>query len=336
MHIEDSAFFRKIWYAAMPVSELAAGPKPFTLLGEEMVLWMADGKVSALADHCCHRSARLSLGELVNGSLACPYHGWEFNTNGQCVRIPQMPGFTPPASACVKTYFAEIRYGFVWVAVEQPVLDIPELPEAADANFRLIQEFHEVWEMSVFRLVDNWFDLAHVAFVHRGSQGDITNPIPPDDQIEEFEFGLILRNSIPVANRAEGKRYTGIQEDYTVRNRTATWWVPNCRKLHLTFPNGLQHIIFTTATPIGPGKIIFTQFCMRNDTDQQISAADVIAHDRRVTLEDKVILESTFADVPIMSNETPEQGMVTDRSQMYARRKLRDIVLKYNKQSQAA
>ena len=337
MKIQDSEVFKRFWYVTLPVAKLAEGPQPFTLFDEEIVLWQTSGgEISAMADHCCHRSARLSLGEIIDDKLACPYHGWEFESSGQCVRIPQMPGFTPPASSCVRKFRAEARYGYVWVALEEPLAGIPDLPEAADPGYRLIQEFHEAWDMSVFRLVDNWFDLAHVAFVHRGTQGDIKRPIPPEDQLEETEFGLVSRNLVPVANPTEGQRYTGIAAQETTRDRVATWHAPNSRKLSIGYPNGLRHIIFTTATPLAEGRIIFTQMCVRNDREEDIPAEVSVAFDRKVTNEDRLILESTLPDVPMMPGEKPEQGMKPDRAQMAARRKLRDIVLKYDERYQAA
>jgi len=337
MKIADAPVFRRFWYPAMPIAALADGPKPFALFGEEMVLWQAaNGSVSALVDECCHRSVKLSLGETRGCSLICPYHGWEYDVSGRVTLIPQRPEVAPPASARVKAYHAASRYGFVWVAVEDPLIPIPDLPEAEDPAYRLIQEFHEPWDMSTFRLVDNWFDLAHVAFVHRGTQGDVSQPVPPPEEIEEFDFGLISRATVPIANRTEGKSYTGIAEDVTVRTRVATWWAPNCRKLHITYPNGLQHIIFTAATPLGDKRLLFTQFCIRNDSEADIPAEKAIAFDRRVTTEDRIILEATRADVPIMPGETPEQGMPTDRAQNLARRKLRQIVETYGLALQAA
>ena len=330
MKIGDSPFFRRFWYIAMPAAKLDEGPQPFSLFGEDMVIWRAaDGTVSALADHCCHRSARLSLGEAKADSIACPYHGWEFNTQGQCTLIPQRPDVAPPASARVRAFRTALRYGFVWVALEEPLYDVPDLPEAQAEGFRLIPCFHETWDMSLFRLVDNWFDLSHIAFVHRDTQGDISRPEPVKEDIDEFEFGLVSRAAVPVANRDHGKSYTGIDADTTTRYRTITWWAPNCRKLHITFPNGLQHIIFTTGTPLADNRILYTQFCIRNDTEAEVPAATAIAHDRRVTNEDRVILESTLPDVPILDSDTPEAGMPADRANNLARKKLRQLVMSH-------
>jgi len=327
MKVGDAPVFRRFWYAALPASALAEGPKPFRLFGEDMVIWRdADGTVAALRDECCHRSAKLSLGWTRGSRIICPYHGWEFDGSGQCRHVPQRPDAVPPESARVDRFHAAERYGFVWVAVEAPLTPIPDLPEAEDPAYRLIQECHEPWEMSLFRLVDNWFDLSHVAFVHSGTQGDVDRPVPPEEALEDSAFGLISRADVVVANRSEGKKYNGIDSDTTVRQRVVTWFAPNSRKLHITYPNGLQHIIFTTATPVEDKRIIFTQMCLRNDTEADIAAVDAVAFDRKVILEDKVILESTRPDVPVMPWETPEQGMPYDRAGMRARRKLREII----------
>ena len=330
MKVQDSPVFRRFWYVAMPVVDLDSGPKPFKLFDVDLVLWKSEsGEVAAIADRCCHRTARLSLGEVIGDRIACPYHGWEFSTQGRCEKIPQMPEFTPPSGTCVDSYYAQVRYGMVWVALEEPLADIPDMAEERDENYRLIPEFHEVWNMSLFRLVDNWFDLAHVAFVHRATQGDINRPVPPAEVLEETEFGMISRNKYTIANREEGMNYTGIADLETTRDRVATWFAPNCRRLSIGYPNGLHHIIFTTATPLAEGQILFTQWCIRNDTEEQIPAEAAIAFDRKVTAEDKDILESTLPDLPILPHEPAEKGMLPDRAQMAARRKLRDIVTKY-------
>jgi len=51
---------RRFWYAVMPLEHLKDGPKPFTLLGEAVVLFLdAKGQPAALEDRCCppHRQA---------------------------------------------------------------------------------------------------------------------------------------------------------------------------------------------------------------------------------------------------------------------------------------
>ena len=73
MLVTQQPVFRKFWHAVMPLTELAQGPKPFRLLGEDIVLFIdADGQPAALRDRCCHRTAKLSKGWCVdNEGKAC-------------------------------------------------------------------------------------------------------------------------------------------------------------------------------------------------------------------------------------------------------------------------
>ena len=36
------------------------------------------------------RLAKLSEGQVIDGRLECLYHGWQFEGDGQCVKIPQV------------------------------------------------------------------------------------------------------------------------------------------------------------------------------------------------------------------------------------------------------
>ena len=57
-------------------------PTPFTLLGQDLVLWWEaeSSQWRAFADICPHRQVPLSEGRInERGELECPYHGWSFN-----------------------------------------------------------------------------------------------------------------------------------------------------------------------------------------------------------------------------------------------------------------
>ncbi len=91
MLVTQQPVLRRFWYPVIPVSHLEEGPKPFELLGEKIVLWLNESGVpAAVRDRCCHRSARLSQGKVIDGNIRCPYHGWSFNGSGACVKVPQL------------------------------------------------------------------------------------------------------------------------------------------------------------------------------------------------------------------------------------------------------
>ena len=68
---------RRFWYATEKLEALKDGPKPFKLLGENIVLFLDDkGEPAALQDRCCHRTSKLSKGWSDQGNIVCGYHGW--------------------------------------------------------------------------------------------------------------------------------------------------------------------------------------------------------------------------------------------------------------------
>ena len=100
---------RRFWYAVMPLDDLASGPKPFRLLGEDIVLFLdGSGRPAALADRCCHRTAKLSKGWCQDGKLVCGYHGWTYDGDGSLVAVPGEDAYGP--------HFDKGRFGLVPVA----------------------------------------------------------------------------------------------------------------------------------------------------------------------------------------------------------------------------
>ncbi|GAB4372898.1 MAG: molybdenum cofactor-independent xanthine hydroxylase subunit HpxD [Elainellaceae cyanobacterium] len=322
MLVTQQPVLKRFWYPVMPLAELQAGPKPFTLMGQPLVLWLTtDGQPAAAEDRCCHRSAQLSKGTVVNGTIQCPYHGWGFDAAGDCVQVPQLPEGLIPRTYQISAYRCQERYGYVWVCLDEPLDDIPEIAEAADPAFRLIHQFYETWNASGLRIMENSFDSAHGHFVHASSWGDRQNPVPPPiDDIIEMENGFLMKHWVQVLNPELQKKNLGIQAEKTIRTNERRWFMPFARTLKIHYPNGLIHLIFTAATPIDDRTSQLVQFCLRNDTEADAKAEDVIAFDRVVTQEDKVVLETTDYDVPLEISR--EQHMPSDKPGIVMRRRL--------------
>lgn len=330
MLVTQQPLFRRFWYAVMPIGHLADGPKPFVLLGEPIVLWLdAAGRPAAIADRCCHRSARLSKGSVSEGRIACAYHGWVYDRSGACVHMPQAPErklkFRVPSFRC------EERYGYVWVCLGEPLLDIPALPEYDDPNYRKIDEFYEVWACNGIRITENHFDNAHFSFVHSKSFGD-SNPEPAGLALDPFDGGFVMRASYPVRNPELQRQNLRMAEEWTVRNVVTTWWLPFTRFGRITYPSGLTHILCTVATPIDDIRSMVVQWVLRNDTEADASAETIIAFDRQVTLEDKEILEQTTYDTPLDLGSGEEFHMPSDRPGVEIRRRLLELITAHGEQ----
>ena len=318
---------RRFWYAVMPVARLQDGPQPFRLLGEDIVLFLdAAGAPAALADRCCHRTAKLSRGWAAGGRLTCGYHGWEYDRDGRVVGIPQfapgtaLPKHATPAYRCVE------RAGYAWVALDDPLRPIFDIPEDGAPGWRRIHQFYDRWDTAPLRLMENSFDNAHFAYVHRATFGDMAQPKPMKYEIEETDDGFVATTVVEVRNPPEAHLVTGESGPTTVRDMRNHWYLPFCRRMDMRYPSGVRHIIINCATPIEDGRIQVVQLLYRNDTEQDCPAQRLIEWDSRIIAEDRDILESTDCDAILDVGLKLEAHMPSDRPGLIMRRRLLDLL----------
>jgi phenylpropionate dioxygenase-like ring-hydroxylating dioxygenase large terminal subunit len=325
MLVTRQPILRKFWYPVIPLVLIKDGPKPFTLLGQDLVLWLdGSGQPVAMDDRCPHRHAKLSKGWIDQGQLLCGYHGWTFNSAGRCSRIPQKDD-DDPSNICVPRYRTAARYGYVWVALEEPLTSIPEIEEDTAPGYRRIYEFYEPWKCSGLRLMENSFDNAHFSFVHRNTFGKLDQPAPSKMNLQPFAdgYGFTMDTVVPVKNVPLSQKSLNMPgSTETVRNNTGTWWMPFCRKLRMRYPTGLVHTLITAATPINDYSSQIIQIAYRSDTEAEAKAADIIAFDRAVVTEDREVLESTTYDTPIDLRRKEEMHMASDAPGLLMRRQL--------------
>lgn len=327
MLVTRQPVLRRFWYPVMPLADLAGGPRPFTLLGEGIVLWLqADGTPAAVRDRCCHRTAKLSKGFVEDGRLVCGYHGWTFDGSGRCVRIPQNPDGAVPANACVRAYRCEGRYGYAWVALDEPLKPIPEIAEDGAPGYRRIEQFSARWKTGALRLMENSFDAAHFPFVHRGTFGQFGKNKPEFFQLTETDYGFEAETKLVINNPPQAHRITGTTEPVTRRHFRNQWHLPFLRRLGLHYPNGLEHLIVTSATPVDDEHVQLIQWVYRNDTEADCTAEEINRWDLEVILEDKTILESTDADAPLARGGREEQDMRSDRPGLIMRQRLQALL----------
>ncbi len=312
MLVTQQPVLKRFWYPVIPLAALSTGPQPFTLLGTEIVLWLDEaGQPAAAIDRCIHRTARLSAGSCTSGLLQCAYHGWTFDRTGRAVRIPQRQQSELAATTRIgiTAFRTAARYGYAWVCLGEPLADIPVLEEAEDPGFRFIDEFYETWDAPGLRVMENSFDNAHFSFVHQSTFGVPEDPVPAPFTIEPVQGGFVMRSDVPVKNRDLQQKNLGIAESSTVRRNEKTWFMPFSRRMRITYPNGLQHVIFTAATPIDDRRSQIVQFVYRNDTEAAAPAEGIVAFDRQVTLEDRAIIELCDHDVPLQERGQEEMHM---------------------------
>ncbi|MDG7001377.1 MAG: aromatic ring-hydroxylating dioxygenase subunit alpha [Nitrososphaerota archaeon] len=164
------------------------------VLEEDIVIWRSCGKVLAWQDLCLHRGSKLSLGHVESQELVCAYHGWTYDTNGTCIRIPAHPAQLPPSKVQVRKFTAREKYGFVWVCLGSPTTEIGSFPEWNESTYRKIFCGPYLAKASAPRLVENFLDVAHLPFVHEGLLGDRNHAEINDYEVVTNSDGITASN----------------------------------------------------------------------------------------------------------------------------------------------
>jgi len=180
------------WHAVYRAADLAEGEvRKVRLLGEDLVIWRSGGRAMAWMDLCIHRGARFTKGWVEDGEIVCPYHGWRYDREGRCTRIPTHPDQSPPAKARAVTYQAQERYGLIWVCMGEPANGIPPLPEWDKPGFVSVHTGPYYLRCNGLRGVENVLDITHLPFVHSGLLGDDAEPEAiPDFDVDVGEDGV--------------------------------------------------------------------------------------------------------------------------------------------------
>lgn len=159
------------WYPLARSEELADTPLKVRALRHDFVLFRdSRGSAHCLADICVHRNGSLAAGAVQGDCIQCPYHGWRYDGDGVCQRIPTLPdGDEIPGSARVDAYPVEERYGLVFAflgdlpeAERPPILAAPEW--GADGWSTIMMEY--LWRAHYERVMENGIDATHAEFSH--------------------------------------------------------------------------------------------------------------------------------------------------------------------------
>jgi phenylpropionate dioxygenase-like ring-hydroxylating dioxygenase large terminal subunit len=170
---------RNYWYPILQSEELGQGkPVGIQCLGENLVVWRDErGLPAVLSDRCPHRSAKLSLGRVLEGKLQCALHGLRFDSGGQCVLIPwEADDRSSLNEVHARSYPAQELGGYIWAYLGDaakfpppPLAD--ELPEelSHDDEFLWFRMPTEVWRTNWLLAIDGG-DGFHAVILHAETQ----------------------------------------------------------------------------------------------------------------------------------------------------------------------
>ena len=118
------------WYPLIESRRLRRKPLGIQRLGTRLVLWRdASGAAIALRDRCPHRGVALSRGAVRGDRIECPYHGFQFDTAGECQLMPcEGAEAKIPSGMAVAPYKVREAHGLVWIYWGEQTAELPEIP----------------------------------------------------------------------------------------------------------------------------------------------------------------------------------------------------------------
>jgi phenylpropionate dioxygenase-like ring-hydroxylating dioxygenase large terminal subunit len=168
---DAGAVMRHYWQPAALSDELEGNRPvvPVKLLGEDLVLFRdSDGELGLIGRACPHRGADLCYGRLEDNGLRCPFHGWHFNRDGQCVEQPGEPDGSRMHERIQNTSYPVIEKNGIIFAYMGPGAP-PEFPNfdcfrAPDTH---VFAFKGMWDCNWLQAMEVGIDPAHASFLHR-------------------------------------------------------------------------------------------------------------------------------------------------------------------------
>jgi len=81
---------RRYWIPIAPSQQVVENPvRKVRVLSEDLVLFRDEGgRLGLVGERCLHRGVELQFGIPEDRGLRCPYHGWLYGTDGQCLETP--------------------------------------------------------------------------------------------------------------------------------------------------------------------------------------------------------------------------------------------------------
>lgn len=317
---------RRFWHPVMWADQLADRPAPVRLLDEALVVVRLQGAVSAFRDLCVHRGTALSLGWLdESGGLVCAYHGWSYDADGICRRIPASHGTNIPGKARLVRYRAAEHAGLIWVCLSgEPALPLPTFPQWGDPSYRKIKIPTYDWHSSTARRVENFVDFSHFPWVHEGILGDRSNPEVPDHEVVRDETTLSFDLGVmEPASPLKGD----VDPDAKVQRHPSRYVIsmPFTVLLDQPLEDGGHFVLFVSSCPLSAKETRNFTWNARNYDLDPARDHEFVDFQQVILEQDRVVVESQRPEeLPIdLSEELHIKGV--DRVSIDYRRWLGEI-----------
>lgn len=288
---------RDAWYVALDADSWEGTPTKVRLMGRDLVVYQdASGIVHAVSAYCPHRGCDLSLGWVSGNNLTCPYHGWQFGTDGVCQLVPaNRDGQRIPQRAKLDVYVACKENGWIWVSLTTADTSLPCYASPAAASELRHSDYHWVsfstsWHAHLCRVVESVLDVSHLPFVHPEITGHDVLPVVEGPKYVKTPQGLCIYPR-PFSHPMEPRGVSRIASE--TEGTEIELWFPNQWIIRTSFGAGRYMCTYLTFTPVDDETTVIWGRCGRNfDHDVELLDALHLAHTEFVLQQDQRIVES--------------------------------------------
>lgn len=220
------------WYAISPSKDVIKNQiTSMRRCGLNLALWRNDDKsLGCVVDLCTHRHIQLSLGEVKDGCLQCPFHGLEFAQDGSCTFIPSIGKAhqTNLGRFNVKAYNVKEAHGIIYMFLGEYAQATHELPFFSDLDDTWsYSEFLDVWDTHYSRAIENQLDVIHLPFIHKKTigRGNKTLVNGPKVIFEDETLRTSAQNSLDVGQKPLSTVECELREDMHLRFKFPNIWM---------------------------------------------------------------------------------------------------------------
>lgn len=249
--VRDVGINGNYWYTIGWANQLKPGEiLPVTIWKQPIAVYRdVWGQLHALEDVCPHRGVALHKGNVQGEHLACAYHGWEFNGDGQCVGIPYLPKEQKLPCAQVRSFPIQEKYGLLWIFPGDPALadscNPPEIPEFDEPDWLMVPVAAQ-FKAHFSVCNENTMDVFH-GFLHKKLQGWFD---PILISLREFETSVCAEYKVS---------YKGFLAKFLGLSERADQVTTLPISIHYRYPNfytSLQGIstLYLMRLPVGPAE----------------------------------------------------------------------------------
>jgi phenylpropionate dioxygenase-like ring-hydroxylating dioxygenase large terminal subunit len=299
------------WLPVARMQDLDTGPQAARILGTELVVYRGEGGLTVAEGYCPHRGAMLSMGCLVEGQLECPYHGWRFEGgSGRLTNIPSLPAHLPPMKLSLKTYPVREAYGHVWTSLQEPYLPFPRLAGTETGEWSFMYGEPVTMHCGPRQLTENFRDMSHFPFVHRGSMGPNVRREVDEYEVHRDGWGTYWVVGADLGGTAfEGNRKVSAAQTLTYR-----LVLPLFTSVHTRFPDGGQRITAQFVTPETEAGEWCRQYWLTG-------IDSIVINEHGVSLEETFRYEDLIfeEDRPIANNQMPRETPLELNAQVHTR-----------------